>query len=151
MKLIKATLLLSAILLGAIPASQTFADGRHFTGTGHRAVFVGGHSFHGGHSHSSFGVVVGVPLFNPFFFPPYYGYGYGYGYPGPYYPPYYGSPYYYPQAAGSPPVYVEQGSDQGAAPQSNYWYYCSNPDGYYPYVKECPGGWQRVVPQPPSR
>jgi hypothetical protein len=29
-----------------------------------------------------------------------------------------------------------------AAPQ--YWYYCANPAGYYPYVAQCVVGWQRV-------
>lgn len=46
----------------------------------------------------------------------------------------------------SPPEYIEQGNGDAA-----YWHYCSNPEGYYPYIKECPGGWQKVVPQaPPS-
>lgn len=26
-----------------------------------------------------------------------------------------------------------------------YWYYCKNPSGYYPYVKQCPSGWMKVV------
>ena len=30
----------------------------------------------------------------------------------------------------------------------NYWYYCEDPKGYYPYITECPGGWMTVVPQP---
>jgi hypothetical protein len=30
-----------------------------------------------------------------------------------------------------------------------YWYYCQNPQGYYPYVKQCPNGWMKVVPSPP--
>jgi hypothetical protein len=29
-----------------------------------------------------------------------------------------------------------------AAPQ--YWYHCSNPEGYYPYISQCQGGWQKV-------
>jgi len=76
-----------------------------------------------------FGVFIGVPIWQPF-------------YPAPY--------YYYPPVAvapSSPPVYIEQGNAQAA--ESNYWYYCTNPEGYYPYVKQCPGGWQKVVPQPP--
>ncbi|MCK9608465.1 MAG: hypothetical protein M0R33_18655 [Methylomonas sp.] len=29
---------------------------------------------------------------------------------------------------------------------ANYWHYCPNPEGYYPYVKECPGGcWQILL------
>lgn len=33
---------------------------------------------------------------------------------------------------------------------SQYWAYCQNPEGYYPYVQECPGGWVPVVPTPPA-
>jgi hypothetical protein len=32
----------------------------------------------------------------------------------------------------------------------NYWYYCQNPKGYYPYVKECSNGWMKVVPKVPQ-
>ena len=50
--------------------------------------------------------------------------------PGPYYYP---GPYsYYAPAA---PLMVDP-----------YWYYCEEAGTYYPYVKECPGGWQRVLP-----
>ena len=78
--------------------------------------------------------------------------GFGFGYPYPYYyPPYYYPPYYpAPVVLQRPPVYVEQ-SPQAApsAPApSNYWYYCSESNAYYPYVKECAVGWQRVAPQP---
>ena len=27
---------------------------------------------------------------------------------------------------------------------SQYWYYCSDPAGYYPYVTQCNTGWQTV-------
>lgn len=55
-----------------------------------------------------------------------------------------------------PPVYIEQAPvvpaapavPPAAAPEPGYWYYCSDAKAYYPYVKECPGGWQRVAPQP---
>jgi hypothetical protein len=74
------------------------------------------------------------------------------GYYGPppygYYPPY---PYYPPVVAvpSAPPTYVEQGEEQTPPAQSpNYWYYCEKPQGYYPYVRQCPGGWQKVSPQP---
>ena len=30
-----------------------------------------------------------------------------------------------------------------------YWYYCREADKYYPYVKQCPGGWMKVVPNTP--
>jgi hypothetical protein len=78
---------------------------------------------------------------------PYYGgYGYGgYGYGG------YGyGGYGYDD---SPPVVYIQREDetQGTAgEQANYWYYCRNPEGYYPYVKKCPDGWLPVAPLPPT-
>lgn len=40
-----------------------------------------------------------------------------------------------------PQAYVQQNQQE-----SDYWYYCQNPEGYYPYVKSCPGGWMKVVP-----
>lgn len=71
--------------------------------------------------------------------------------PGYYPPPY----YYYPPAPvvvtpPSPPVYIEQGPPAAApAPaQSSMWYYCAASRSYYPYVKDCPGGWQQVAPRP---
>lgn len=87
----------------------------------------------GGHVRFGFGVFVGPGYWYP---PPYYGF-----------PPYYYPPYYYPPVVtvpASPPTYVEQGSAQ---PQG-YWYYCVESNAYYPYVKECAGGWQRVATQP---
>ncbi len=57
----------------------------------------------------------------------------------PYY--YYPYPYTYAQPL-QPQVYAE--------PQQEYWYYCKDPQGYYPYVTSCPGGWLRVVPTPPQ-
>ena len=62
------------------------------------------------------------------------------------YPPYY---YYPPRVVvvpSSPPVYVQH---PGAEAQ-HWWYYCADSKTYYPYVKQCPGGWQRVAPQPPG-
>ena len=76
----------------------------------------------------------------------------GYYYPAPYpyyYPPYY--PYYAPAVvyrAPQAPVYVEQGMEAPAPQPQNSWYYCNDARAYYPYVKECPGGWQRVPAQP---
>ena len=74
----------------------------------------------------------------------------GPGWWGPYYYPSY-NPYYYPEQPiviqQQPEVYV-QPSPQAAQPI--YWYYCKDPQGYYPYVKECPNGWMKVVPTPPA-
>lgn len=33
-------------------------------------------------------------------------------------------------------------------PPAPYWYYCANPQGYYPYVPACPIGWQTVPAVP---
>jgi len=45
-----------------------------------------------------------------------------------------------------PPVYVQPEEEP------YYWYYCQDPQGYYPYVRNCPGGWMKVVPdvKPPQ-
>jgi hypothetical protein len=74
--------------------------------------------------------------------------GYPYGYPYSYAYPYsYGYPAYSPSVVveSSPQTYIQQETQA-----QQYWYYCQNPQGYYPYVSECPGGWQPVSPQPPS-
>ena len=111
---------------------------------GASGVAMADHGHGGGHGHVGVGIVI-----DPFWFG-------GPWYPRPYYyPPYYPSPYYYPPAVmpapAAPPVYVERSDVAPPAPQASAsWYYCANPQGYYPYVKECPGGWQAVAPQPPS-
>jgi hypothetical protein len=98
----------------------------------------------------------------------YRGYGYrGYGYRGYGYYGYrrpsvvivprvvvpFGVPYVYPPVVvAPPPVYVAPAPQvyvQPPPPQP-YWYYCDNPQGYYPYVPQCPGGWRQVLPTPPS-
>lgn len=94
------------------------------------------------HGRTSVGVYVGAP-WSPWYYPP---------------------PYYYPPRvivvpASPPPVYIEQAPAPVAAipapapavqaqPAQNYWYFCQDSRAYYPYVKECPAGWQRVLPQP---
>ena len=74
----------------------------------------------------------------------------GWGYPY-YYPPYY--PYYPPAQVvvpAQPQNYVEQAPQAAPAQpaQQGYWYYCPDSRAYYPYVRDCPAGWQRVSPQP---
>ncbi len=83
-------------------------------------------------------------------YPGYYGFGY--------HDPLYYSPAYYPPpmlpiapvvvAPPAPPVYVQQYIEQQ---QSDDWYYCQEQNGYYPYIRQCPGGWLRVAPQPTSK
>ena len=147
MKLRRATLVLASMLLGAVVASDALAargggrsGGRGGGHWGSHSGQVGAHRGHhagGGHFVPRFrtSVFIGVPLFAPFYFyrPP---------------PPYF---FYYPEPVLAPsvPAYIEQYPGQ-TAPQSSYWYYCASSNAYYPYVKDCPEGWQEVAPQPPS-
>ena len=74
---------------------------------------------------------------------PYWGWSPWWHYPPPY--------YYYPApivVRSEPVTYIEQGGTS-SADQGGWWYYCETARGYYPYVKECPAGWQRVPPAPP--
>lgn len=112
--------MIALLLLAAAGSGNAWADRDH------------------GHFDAHFGVMIG-PDWGPGYFPmsPY-------GYYPPYYPPVLVAP-------PPPPVYIEQPQAPAAAPApSDYWYYCAAPKGYYPYVKECPGGWQKVAPQPPD-
>jgi hypothetical protein len=121
-------------------------------GWGHGGWGHGGWHHHGGCCGWSVGLFWG-PGFAYGYPYPYYGYPY-YGYP------YYGYPYYpyWPVAAdgySAQTQYVERGqggqADMGTeVPQTAYWYHCAKPLGYYPYVKTCPGGWQRVPARPPG-
>ena len=67
-------------------------------------------------------------------------YGYGWG----------GWSYAPPIVVQEPPQRIEyQNVPLGPAPPA-YWYYCSNPAGYYPQIATCPGGWAQVLAQPPE-
>jgi len=73
------------------------------------------------------------------------GWGWPYYYPSNYYP-------YYPP---EPPIVIQQQPEVYVQPvpqeeQTLYWYYCKDPQGYYPYVNRCPSGWMKVVPTPPT-
>ncbi len=48
------------------------------------------------------------------------------------------------------PGYVSYYYDDGYyGDQSDYyWYWCDDPEGYYPYVQECNGPWRPVAPTP---
>lgn len=57
--------------------------------------------------------------------------------------------------ASQPQVFIQQEPAPAAAPQvttdAAYWYYCTEPAGYFPYVKECSQPWLKVVPQVPGQ
>ncbi len=66
-------------------------------------------------------------------------------------------PHYYPYYYTYPAPVIQQPAQeiyvQPAPPvpaNTGYWYYCRNPEGYYPYVKRCPNGWLKVMPTPPE-
>lgn len=111
------------LIVAALASDAALAGGRH----GH-----GGHG-HFGHRHGGahWGVFIGAPL--------------GWAYP----PSYWYNPPVVVQSA--PSVYIERDAAPSAPEdEAYYWYHCSRPEGYYPYIKDCPGGWQKVVPTPPK-
>lgn len=127
-----------ALALFAGASTAALADhgwhGGHGDWHGHGTWHGHGNWHHGGHA--NFGFYFGAPLdWGPWGYPPYSPYS-----------PYYSYPPQTIIVPVSPPVYVQK-SDAGAA---HWWYYCADSKAYYPYVKQCPGGWQRVAPQPSS-
>ncbi len=108
------------------------SNGSHYNG-GH---YGGGHG--GWYGNGWYGSGVGIYLGSPWWWG-----GWSYGWP------YYSYPYAYPAyaydyAPSEPTIYVER-SDPAAATQ--YWYYCTDPAGYYPYVQNCSKPWMTVLPQ----
>jgi len=89
------------------------------------------------HHYGGTGFFIESPYSQPnFYYWPYYTYQ-----------PYYSSPTIITPS--SPPTYIDQGTVLN--PQSlepNRWDYCPDPAGYYPYVQDCPGGWEKIEPQP---
>jgi len=137
----KAIWILIMVMFGAFASNYAMAQ--------HRGHGVSrGHGYGG---HARIGISVGVPLFaTGYYYSPYYAY-----------PAYVYRPpvYVYPSAdyrTYAPTEYVERSvvqvpQVQSLAPASGDWYYCAASSAYYPYVKECPSGWQRVPAQPPNR
>jgi hypothetical protein len=125
--------------------SLLLVSGQSWARSGHGGGYHGGGGHfagHGGHGGFSIGFYGGYPYYGyPFYRDPFF---YGYGYP------YYSSPVIVTTPA-TPPTYIEQSpSVQSQELAAGYWYYCQNPAGYYPYVKECQEPWQQVEPTPPS-
>jgi len=89
------------------------------------------------HRHGGSGFFIESPYSQPsFYYWPYYTFQ-----------PYYSSPTVI--VPSTPPAYIEQGTAPDTQSlEPNSWEYCSDPAGYYPYVQECPGGWQKTDPQP---
>jgi len=105
--------------------------------------YGGGNHYAGGWGYGRGGQYYGRSNFDFYFGAPIYPY-----FSNPY-------PYYYPPSVITvpipitPPVYIQQPQPAAQQYPAGYWYYCTNPEGYYPYVKACPSGWQQVNPIPP--
>ena len=132
---------LEDILVGTIVVTPEDTEG------GYHGGYRGGYYGRGFYPYWGFGLGWGLwgwPLLGWAYAGwPYYSYG-GYPYLGwPYY-----SSAYHSDVITTPPVYNEPEQQQ-----ANYWYYCTNPQGYYPYIRNCPGGWLTVVPNgtPPNQ
>ena len=72
-----------------------------------------------------------------------------YLYPAPIYP--YPDAYsvpMYPYPGAYPAQMYAPAPPPPAASQAHVWYRCANPNGYYPYIPECPGGWQPMPATP---
>ncbi len=138
--------LLAALIIALLVPSPGFARGwRGYRGGGHR----GGGYWGGAVAAGIFGgFATGILLDRALApWPAYYPEPY---YPAPYYPggyPYYSypAPYYQP----APMIAAQPAPQAYQPPQQQYWYWCDNPQGYYPYVQQCPSNWRQVLPQPP--
>lgn len=160
-KSISVFLSLSLLLISTENVAWT-GHGGGYSG-GHGGMAYGGHRGYGGGYRGGYSLGYG------------YGYGHGYSYGHGYYGGFYGGVYFDPWLFGYPvgydmiypdvvvtpgyfQTYMEgaqppQSNAPSEAPQSNQsddWYYCQNPAGYYPYVKICTNGWQRVPSTPPK-
>lgn len=100
---------------------------------------------HGSRGRVQFGIHFGAPFYGPPFHYPYHPVWPYYHYPYP--APVYVVPHAVPPE--QPRIWIERESAQPAAPVPGFWYYCPEARAYYPSVGACPGGWQRVPPQPP--
>ena len=116
-----------AIVLAFCQSADIASAAERFGG-GFRGGFVGGYRG------PRVGVYLGAPFYDPFWpMFPYYSYPY-------YYPPYpYPAPGY-PEIAQTPTA-----PETAPAPA---WYYCDDPQGYYPYVRSCNHAWQPVPAEP---
>lgn len=87
-------------------------------------------------------VVIGAPYYRPY---------YGPGWYDPFWRPYPPAPVIVspPVVVAPPPptVYIERPVAEPAQPAAGFWYWCAEPQGWYPEVSECPQGWQAVPPR----
>lgn len=112
-----------------------------------RRGYYGYRGYYGGWYGFGLGVAAGVALgypyygYNPYYYPNYYG-SYPYAY----------APAYQPSVAAveQEPVYQDAPRASAPARDRDYWYFCRESKAYYPYVKNCRGGWEKVLSTPPG-
>jgi hypothetical protein len=148
-KLLAAAAIGAAFIGGSLATTPALAQ--HYHGGYYHGGYGGGWhgGYYGGWRGGWYGPRVGF-YFGPGYFP-----GDYWGYPG-YYAGFYPWGYVgyagYPEGDGyvAPSNYIEQGQQPAASTYS--WYRCDSANGgYYPYVKECPGGWTKVAPSAPQQ
>ena len=62
--------------------------------------------------------------------------------------------YWYPEPVYPYPTYISTAAAYDYAPEGyseDSWYYCSDPEGYYPYVRNCNAEWRPVPISPQAR
>lgn len=163
------------LAFGALSFAQAQSRGGGPGYGGHGGHGGPGGAYAGGW-HAQAGYRYGHPGYGRYY-RPYYGGWYG-GYWGPRIGVYWGPGYWggwpyapaygayawgYPYGFGSTTVVIGSTTpqtfvQQEAAPPATksppaptgYWYYCRQPAGYFPYVKDCSQDWLKVVPQAPG-
>jgi len=156
------TLAAALALVLALPGTASLAQsahhgGGHYSGGHNSSGHDGGGNYgHGWDGHGYYG--------HGYYGHGYHGHGYyGPGYVGGWYGGYYFDPflpfyypyYWYPRSddyddSDYPHVYGPPPSEQPAPEAGHDWFFCKESKGYYPYVKTCPNGWQRVPAEPPE-
>jgi outer membrane protein OmpA-like peptidoglycan-associated protein len=121
-------------------------SGRYYRGDRYGGYYRGGRYYGGGGYYwGGYSSLYWNPWwYDLFYYPsyyPYYGPYYNYG---PYYTPY---PYVTPSV---PQEYIERPESKAPPGPSDVYYYCPGAGKYYPYVRECPGGWRTVPVRPPA-
>jgi hypothetical protein len=124
-------LIVCALITAALAAEPVLARGKGSSGGGHAGGARSGTHSGGHHHHGRTNVFIGGAFAGPVLWPLS-------GYAG------------YPVVAVYPhePLHYIEQSDETA--HSGEWLYCEAAQNYFPYVPECPGGWQRIAPPLPS-
>jgi len=125
---------------------QAGGHGARAPGAGHYHGYAGGYrGWYGGYWGPRVGFYYGGPGYWGAGWPT----GWGYGYP------YAGAYAYSPLVVNAAPQeYIQQEPAPTVPPQdaaaTSYWYYCTEPAGYFPYVRNCSQPWMKVIPQAPG-